>query len=101
MYPRVKNVKPEADYTLRLTFTDGQVRVFDVKPYLDVGIFRELKNPSLFNSVRPLLGSIQWKSGQDLCPDMLYEKSVPVTGVKQRPLQVAEAKGRYGTRRKK
>ncbi len=31
---------------------------------------------SLFNSVRPFLGSIQWKNGQDLCPDTLYLESI-------------------------
>jgi hypothetical protein len=43
-----------------------------MKPYLDKGIFKELKDISLFNSVKPSLGSIQWKNGQDLCPDTLY-----------------------------
>jgi hypothetical protein len=73
--PRIREVKPNLDYTLTLTFTNGEVRVFDVKPYLDKGIFRELKELSLFNSVKPFLGSIQWKNGQDFCPDMLYLES--------------------------
>jgi len=75
MNPRVKHVKPNPDYTLTLTFTNGEVKVFDMKPYLDIGIFKELKDRSLFNSVRPFLGSIQWKNGQDLCPDTLYLES--------------------------
>ena len=79
MSPRIKEVKPCADYTLSLTFTNGEVRVFDVKPYMDTSVFRELRDRSLFNSVRPSLGSIQWKNGQDLCPDTLYEESVPCT----------------------
>jgi hypothetical protein len=57
---------------------NGEVREFDVKPYLDKGIFRELKELSLFNSVKPVLGSIQWKNGQDFCPDTLYLESKPV-----------------------
>jgi hypothetical protein len=50
--------------------------VFDVKPYLDKGIFKELRALSLFNSVKPVLGSIQWQNGQDFCPDTLYLDSV-------------------------
>ena len=46
-----------------------------MKPYLDIGIFKELKEPGLYNSVKPFLGSIQWKNGQDLCPDALYLES--------------------------
>ncbi len=53
MNPRVAEVKPNPDRTLTLTFTNGEVRTFDVNPYLDKGIFRELKDMSLFNSVRP------------------------------------------------
>lgn len=77
MNPRVKDVKPNSDYTLTLTFTNGEVRVFDVKPYLDKGIFKELKDKSLFNSVKPFLGSVQWNNGQDFCPDTLYLESTP------------------------
>ncbi len=58
MNPRVKKVKSNSDYTLTLTFTNEEVKIFDVKPYLEKGIFRELKNLSLFNSVKPFLGSI-------------------------------------------
>ena len=72
MHPRVKAVKANPDYTLTLTFTNGEVKLFDVKPYLEKGIFRELKDRNEFNSVRPFLGSIQWRNGQDFCPDMLY-----------------------------
>jgi len=75
MNPRVKSVKPNPDYSLTLIFTDDEVRIFDMKPYLHIGIFKELKNMSLFNSVRPFLGSIQWENGQDLCPDTLYLES--------------------------
>ena len=79
MNPRVKDVKPNPDYTLTIAFMNGEIKSFDVKPYLNTGIFKELKDKSLFNSVKPFLGSIQWKSGQDFCPDTLYLESVIVT----------------------
>ncbi len=75
MNPRVKNVTANADYTLTITFTNNEVRLFDMKPYLNTGIFKELNDPHTFNTVRPFLGSIQWKNGQDLCPDTLFEDS--------------------------
>jgi hypothetical protein len=75
MNPRVKEVTPNRDYTITLTFSNDEVKVFDMKPYLDIGIFRELKDLRLFNSVKPFLGSIQWRNGQDLCPDTLYLES--------------------------
>lgn len=76
MNPRVKDVKANTDYTLSLTFNNGEVKVFDMKPYLDKGAFRELKYPGMFKSVKPFLGSIQWQNELDLCPDTLYEESI-------------------------
>ena len=76
MNPEVINVKPEKDYTLHLWFTNGEEGVLDMKPYLDKGIFRELRDLSMFNSVRPCIGTIQWANEADLCPDTVYLDSV-------------------------
>jgi hypothetical protein len=75
MNPRVTNVKPEQNFNLLITFNNGEIKSFDVKPYLETGLFKELKDLSLFNSVKPFLGSIQWANGLDLCPDTLYLES--------------------------
>jgi hypothetical protein len=75
MNPRVKDVSPNPDYSITLTFTNNEVKTFDMKPYLNIGIFKELNDRHLFNTVKPFLGSIQWKNGQDLCPDTLYMES--------------------------
>jgi hypothetical protein len=83
MNPRVQSVKPNPDYTITLVFTNGEVKRFDVKPYLHIGIFQELKDISVFNSVKPLLGSVQWENGQDFCPDTLYMDSVPEMNLAQ------------------
>ena len=72
MNPRVVNVKPGHDYTLLIIFNNGEEKSFDVKPYLEIGLFKELKDACVFNSVKPFLGSIQWANGLDLCPDTLY-----------------------------
>ena len=72
MNPRVKDVCPNQDYTINIVFDNGEEKVFDVTPYLDRGIFRELKDKTLFQTVKPSLGSVQWKNGQDFCPDTLY-----------------------------
>ena len=72
MNPRVIRVKPQENYKLLITFNNGEKKSFDVKPYLEIGVFRELQDVSVFNSVKPVLGSIQWANGVDLCPDTLY-----------------------------
>ncbi|GHT16235.1 hypothetical protein AGMMS4956_18120 [Bacteroidia bacterium] len=75
MHPTVKYVKPQENYILLLTFENGEVKRFDVKPYLDKGIFSELKNVSLFNSVHPDGLSIEWDNEAALCPDTVYLES--------------------------
>ncbi len=75
MYLAVKDVKPLEDYELLLTFENGEERVFDVKPYLEIGKFKELKNKSLFKSVKISFDSIEWANQLDLDPELLYEKS--------------------------
>lgn len=77
MNPRIKEVHPSDDYTLSIIFDNNGERVFDVKPYLDKGIFKHLKDRRIFNSVKPVLGSIQWINGLDFCPDTLYLESKP------------------------
>jgi len=76
MNPRVVQVTPVENYHLNLTFSNGEVRRFDMNPYLETGNFRELADPAMFNSVRPFLGSVQWQNGLDLCPDTLYLESI-------------------------
>lgn len=76
---KVISVKPLKDYMLQIEFDSKEVRLFDVKPYLNLGIFTELKNESYFNDVRTSLDSIAWKNGQDFSPATLYLKSVANT----------------------
>jgi hypothetical protein len=79
MNPRVKTVRPNPDHTLTLVFDNGETRRFDVTPYLEKGIFQALREMRNFNSVKVFLGSVQWRGGQDLCPDTLYMDSTPVS----------------------
>lgn len=78
MNPRVQKVQPNTDYTVSIVFDNGEEKLFDVKPYLDKGIFQELKNPEIFKTVKTSLGSIQWENGQDFCPDTLYINSIAI-----------------------
>ena len=71
----VKKVKPVSDYNLELTFENRETRVFDLKPYLDTGLFKTLKDEKLFQMVKVSYDTIGWPNGVDLDPEVLYEKS--------------------------
>lgn len=77
--PKAIEVLPQADYCLLIIFSNNEKRIFDVKPYLDFKPFNELRNLTLFNTVKPAGLSIEWLHGQDICPDDLYYNSTPVS----------------------
>jgi hypothetical protein len=79
MYLAVKDVKPQEDYRLLLTFENDEVKVFDVSVYLEIGKFKELKNKALFDSVKVSFDSIEWANKLDLDPELLYEKSKKIS----------------------
>lgn len=76
MYLSVVDVKPCDNYKLELSFENNEKRLFDLKPYLETGIFSELKDQSLFKTVHISFDTIEWQNGADLDPEILYEKSV-------------------------
>jgi hypothetical protein len=75
MYLSVKAVKPQDNYLLLITFENGELRQFDMKPYLDFGIFQELKDIRLFKTVKTSFDSIEWDNEADFDPEVLYLKS--------------------------
>ena len=70
--PDVKQAKVLDNYKLKIIFSNDEIKEFDVSPYLDKGIFTELKNPSYFNQVRVAFGSVEWPNEQDFSKDTLY-----------------------------
>lgn len=82
MYIGVKDVKPLPDYKLYLFFENGETKEFDVKPYLGIGIFSELKDEKLFNTVHVSFDAVEWNNGADLDPELLFMESSMVDGAK-------------------
>ena len=78
MYLTVINVEPTPNYHLKLTFKNGEIRVFDMNPYLNLGIFNELKDLSMFNTVRVSFDTVEWENEADMDPEVLYAESTPV-----------------------
>ena len=75
MYLTIKDVKSLDDYFLLLTFENGEKKLFDVKPYLNMGKFKELKDKKLFESVKISFDTIQWDNNLDFDPEFLYLKA--------------------------
>ena len=78
MNPEVIRAEPLAQHRLRIEFSNGEIKEFDVTPYLEKGIFAELKNESYFKSVRVAFGAVEWPHEQDFSKDTLYELGASV-----------------------
>ena len=81
MYWDAKIVKPLSDYRIYVELEDGSRGVFDIKPYLDRGVFRELKDVNYFNQVDILFGAVTWPNEQDIAPETLLAEMIPVKEV--------------------
>jgi len=78
MYWDVKVAKPLSDYKIYVEIEDGRKGIFDMKPYLDHGVFKELKDINYFNQVNIFLGALTWPNEQDIAPETLVSEMKPV-----------------------
>ena len=89
---KVVSVQPNDDFTLTLTFDNGEERLFDVKPYLKKNtVFEQFSRLDEFKRVyldddhcvcwdkNPAIDSeVEWSNKVDISPDVCYVDSVPV-----------------------
>jgi hypothetical protein len=76
----VRDVKANEDYTLFLTFANGEQRIYNAKPLLEKKIYEDLKNVAFFLSAKAECGTVVWSDDIDIAPEHLYECSVLMEG---------------------
>ena len=74
MYPAVVSVERKDDYILSIVFDNGERGLLDMKPYLDLGVFKRIRDLGIFETVHVSFDTIAWESGADLDPEFVYEK---------------------------
>ncbi|PKO90406.1 MAG: DUF2442 domain-containing protein [Betaproteobacteria bacterium HGW-Betaproteobacteria-10] len=77
MYWDVKTVKPLPDFRIYVEIENGRKGIFDLTPYLDHGVFRELRDVHYFNRVGILFGAVTWPNAQDIAPETLLSEMRP------------------------
>ena len=71
---RVITAEPIENHKLRIQLSNGKKGIFDVSPYLDRGIFHELKEQQYFRCVRVAYGGVIWPHEQDFSSETIeYE----------------------------
>jgi hypothetical protein len=64
MIPDVIDFEILSDYRIKVTLSNGRQGIFDVKPCLDKGVFKELKDYNYFKGARIELRTITWPNEQ-------------------------------------
>src|SRR5277367_2848573 len=72
---RVRSIKIEAPYTLRIGFDDATEQVIDFQPVLAGELFSPLRDLTVFNQVRidPEVHTLVWPNGADFDPATLHD----------------------------
>ena len=89
---RLAAVEPQPDFTLLLTYEDGEQRVYDMKPLLEKGgVFEPFREYAAFQRVYlddtcsvawDIDSSVVWNNKVDICPDGCYVDSMPLSEYK-------------------
>lgn len=74
MIPDIIDFEILSDYKIKVTLSTGKTGVFDVTPYLEKGVFTELKDYNYFKRARLALGTIVWPNKQDFAPETIEVK---------------------------
>jgi hypothetical protein len=80
VYPKISNVEPLNDYKLKLYYETGEIKLFNVLPYISGKWYEELFNKEYFKTVHLISSGqgIEWGNGQDIAPHELYDLSIIV-----------------------
>ncbi len=74
MYQAVVSVQPNDDFSVTVVFEDGVKGVLDMTPYLDFGVFKQIKDFDQFKRVRIAFDAVGWECGVDLDPEFIRSK---------------------------
>ncbi len=73
---KILKVSPQDDFTLIIEFDTGECKRFDVKPYLNKGVFKQLQDITKFKQAYVDYDTVVWPGEIDISPDTLYDLSV-------------------------
>lgn len=74
----VKDVTAKEDYTLLITFSNGEKKLYNARPLLEKSIYSQLKSLAFFMKAKADCGTVVWNDDVDIAPEHLYEMSTSV-----------------------
>jgi hypothetical protein len=82
-YPKIISVEPFDECKIKLSYETGEIKIFDVLPYMSGKWYEELYNNRYFKSVHliPDGKGIEWEHGQDIAPHELYDMGIVLESI--------------------
>lgn len=86
-FPTVLQVKPTRSFKVYVYFSDGKIKLFDMKPYLNKGVFKKISNIDDFLSKCTVINhTLAWDIAGgyneyeclDIAPDTVYAEGIEV-----------------------
>lgn len=74
----VVKVQPQAGHQLLLAYENGELRRFDMTPFLALKPWQRIGPAHLFERVFVENGTVAWPGNIDIAPETLYDLSIPL-----------------------
>jgi hypothetical protein len=76
--PKIISVKALDNYKIKLNYENGEIKLFNVLPYISGTWYEELNNNNYFKTVHIISNGngIEWEHGQDIAPHELYDMGI-------------------------
>ena len=79
LLPDAVQVSVVGDRALLVAFSNGEKRLFDVKPLLARKCYAKLNDKAFLSKASIQYGCVTWPDDIDIDPDWLYEDSIAVS----------------------
>lgn len=74
---KVCGVRPLDDFLLWVRFNNGEAKIYDFKPLINLPVFKPLADVNVFRNVYIDYNTAVWNNGDiDIAPEELYNKGV-------------------------
>jgi hypothetical protein len=68
----IEKIKTTNEFTIEITYENGELREFDMKPLLPLKPWTKLQNVALFHQAQIFYNTIIWPGEIDIAPETLY-----------------------------
>lgn len=75
MFLEITKARYIRNFTIELTFNNGETKYADLQNSLNGEAFEPLKNPDYFKNFKINFNTIEWDNGADFAPEYLYQIS--------------------------